>query len=170
MSEKISKEEIEEMKKMCNDLDLFAEIILDDPYHYAIILKGYYELLIKENEENKRSVLDIIDLHAVENAADINELTGSVYMSDDCLQSEEDRFYFYCGPEKSFHGLCSHITINDYLESLCAILEYDIRVDEGTNWHSIGVKSTTDGPERYKIIKEAIEQEGIKVYNQNKDE
>ena len=79
MSEKISKEEIEEMKKMCNDLDLFAEIILDDPYHYAIILKGYYELLIKENEENKRSVLDIIDLHAVENAADINELTGSVY-------------------------------------------------------------------------------------------
>ena len=55
MSEKISKEEIEEMKKMCNDLDLFSEIILDDPYHYAIILKGYYELLIKENELETRN-------------------------------------------------------------------------------------------------------------------
>jgi len=51
MSEKISKEEIEEMKKMCNDLDLFAEIISDDPYYYAVALKDYYELLIQNNDE-----------------------------------------------------------------------------------------------------------------------
>jgi len=54
MSEKISEEEIKEMKNMCNDLELFAEIISDDPYYYAEALKEYYELLIQKNEVNKK--------------------------------------------------------------------------------------------------------------------
>lgn len=41
----------EDIKIMNDNLELFSDIIADDPYHYAMILKEYHNLLNQNKDE-----------------------------------------------------------------------------------------------------------------------
>ena len=103
----------------------------------------------------------------------LNELTGSIYMdthvSNGNYISDEGRFFFYCGPEIEEHALSDSVNIYDYLEELCDNLNIDICVCESENFHSIKADSLEGGKQKYELIKKAIQNDGINVFDDSPD-